>query len=289
MPQSRRPTVGSPERWRAVRLVLNQNRHQLTQAANQLYAGAAHVGTTTLLCREEWVPDRPLPLDQVALAWLTQPPAPAVTGTGDESAHVRPTEGDDRRYPAYADAIAALDPPALFENRPAYRLLAANLAQRAGRGRLDLASGRYFDGVNIGEALAHELADAWHDDLGSIAWRVLPFRELIGDPFDLARRVTIPAVTTLTIRRKNGEASFLLHWRDPAKVTHAGGRGTARYDRGLSRTGLPPRLRPLALLPPTVRRPRRWESVRALPRPWHRPAHARSGYPHRCRLRQRYL
>jgi hypothetical protein len=32
------------------------------------------------------------------------------------------------------------------------------------------------------------------------------------------------AITTLTLRRTAaGHASFLLHWRDPAKVTHAGG------------------------------------------------------------------
>ncbi|GAA3872207.1 hypothetical protein GCM10022243_41820 [Saccharothrix violaceirubra] len=53
----------------------------------------------------------------------------------------------------------------------------------------------------------------------------LPFRELIGDPFDPARRAIIPAITTLTIRlrRHPAEPSFLLHWRDPAKVATAGG------------------------------------------------------------------
>ena len=53
----------------------------------------------------------------------------------------------------------------------------------------------------------------------------LPFRSLIGDPFDPARRAVIPAITTLTIRlrRYPAEPSFLLHWRDPAKVATAGG------------------------------------------------------------------
>ena len=33
------------------------------------------------------------------------------------------------------------------------------------------------------------------------------------------------AISTLTLRldRASGRASFLLHWRDPAKVGHAGG------------------------------------------------------------------
>jgi len=71
---------------------------------------------------------------------------------------VRPLRADGSRYPGYADAIAALDPPALFDNRPSYRLLAAGLT--GGAGQLDLSLGRYFDGVNVTEALAHEFAGA---------------------------------------------------------------------------------------------------------------------------------
>jgi hypothetical protein len=58
----------------------------------------------------------------------------------------------------------------------------------------------------------------------SIAGR-LPFRQLIGDPFDLRRRAVIPAITTLTLRlrRYPAEPSFLLHWRDPSKVATAAG------------------------------------------------------------------
>src|SRR5262249_4095060 len=52
----------------------------------------------------------------------------------------------------------------------------------------------------------------------------LPLRDLVGDPCDLVRRNALCAITTLTLRRPpSGNASFLLHWRDPAKVTHAGG------------------------------------------------------------------
>lgn len=44
------------------------------------------------------------------------------------------------------------------------------------------------------------------------------------DLFDLASRVVVPAITTLTLCRSNdGTASFLLHWRDPARVATAGG------------------------------------------------------------------
>ena len=52
----------------------------------------------------------------------------------------------------------------------------------------------------------------------------LPLRRLAGDPCALDRRLALCAVTTLTLRRAvGGEASFILHWRDPAKVNHAGG------------------------------------------------------------------
>jgi hypothetical protein len=217
----------SPEHWRAARAGLNQRRHLLTQAAARLYPDAARVGTTALLCRPEWIPSRPLGLDEVTLTWAGHPPAAAVTGAEPASAHVRPLRADGSRYPGYADTIAALDPPTLFDNRPSYRLLGAGFT--GGAGRIDLSLGRYFDGVNVNEALAHEFAAAWPDGSGPDgagpdgAGR-LPFRELIGDPCDLSRRSAMCAITTLTLRRTAaGDASFLLHWRDPAKVTHAGG------------------------------------------------------------------
>jgi hypothetical protein len=217
-----RPASDPPGRWRAARAGLNRRRHLLTEAAGRLYPDAARVGTTALLCRPEWIPARPLGLDEVRLTWAAHPPAAAVTGTEPESAHVRPPRADGGQYPGYADAIAALDPPALFENRPSYRLLAAGFT--GGGGRMDLALGRYFDGVNVGEALAHEFAGARPEPPGPAAAGSLPFRELAGDPCHLSRRSAMCAITTLTVRRTAaGDASFLLHWRDPAKVTHAGG------------------------------------------------------------------
>ena len=85
-------------------------------------------------------------------------------------------------------------------------------------------SARYFDAVNLGHAVAHELAAAWLADPGGVRLAGLPLRAAVGDPCDLRRRSAITAVTTLTLRRApGGAASFLLHWRDPARVNHAGG------------------------------------------------------------------
>jgi len=188
VPGTARQPADSPLHWRQVRRELNQRRHELAQAASRLYPNVPHVGTTPLLCRPEWVPDLPIPLDEVTLGWTKHPAAPAVVGSEKASAHVRPVTNDGTRYPTYADAVAVLDPPSLFENWVAYRFLAANLAADDVLGRLELTSGRYFDSVNISEALAHELAEAWLDGSGTITMLSLPFRDFIGDPCDLERR-----------------------------------------------------------------------------------------------------
>jgi hypothetical protein len=132
-------------------------------------------------------------------------------------------------YPTYAAAIEALDRPALFENRVCYRLLDADLGgtDPASRPGLRFGASRYFDAVNLGAAVGHELAAAcaasgtWAAP-GSAA--ALPLRASVGDPCALPHRSALTAVTTLTLRRaRDGTASFLLHWRDPARVNHAGG------------------------------------------------------------------
>jgi hypothetical protein len=117
-----------------------------------------------------------------------------------------------------------LDRPALFENRPIYRLLGADFGD-VGAGRLELGPGRYFDSMSVSEALAHEFAAAMEESAGGlVGMEQLPLRAAVGDLCDLTRRPVSVAITTLTLRRTGpAEASFLLHWRDPAKVTHAGG------------------------------------------------------------------
>jgi hypothetical protein len=76
-----RLAADSAEHWRAGRAGLKRRRHLLTQAAGRLYPDAARVGTTTLLCRPEWIPARPLGLDEVRLTKhlfdRVHPPSPA--------------------------------------------------------------------------------------------------------------------------------------------------------------------------------------------------------------------
>ena len=131
------------------------------------------------------------------------------------------------RFDHYTSAVKCLDRPQLFESRPSYRLLDASLTNQ----RLGFGLAPYFDKLDVSESLGHELAGVCMADPAllaapsvAIAGR-LPFRDLVADPFDPQRRAVIPAITTLTIRlrRYPAEPSFLLHWRDPAKVATAGG------------------------------------------------------------------
>jgi hypothetical protein len=89
----------------------------------------------------------------------------------------------------------------------------------APRGRLVFGRGRYFDGADVGEAVAHEYAVA------RLTGSQTPLRAAIGNPCDLVRRPANIGIAALTVRRDRatGAATFLLHWRDPAKVGHAGG------------------------------------------------------------------
>jgi hypothetical protein len=212
--------------WRQVRRALNENRLALAALAAHLHGDLLRVAGTDLLGRPEWLPADPLDVDDLALRWTHEPP-PAADGAGPALAHVLPRPPAGGTYATYAEAIAALDRPALFENRVCYRLLDAALAGRpglAGGPGMSFTRTRYFDSTNLGGAVAHELAAAWGAAGAAITLADLPLRASVVDPCDLRSRLALTAVTTLTLRRApGGAASFLLHWRDPAKVNHAGG------------------------------------------------------------------
>ncbi|MCP2334763.1 hypothetical protein [Actinomadura rupiterrae] len=182
--------------WKRTRERLNDDRYGFGLAAAALYPDVPRVADTTLLARPGWIPDEPVPLSAVRTRWEPVPERPAVTA---------PTEGLPDGFTSYADAMAALARPRVFEDRPAYRLLAVDGPT------LTFGPARYFDAVNVGEAVAHELAAAVPG---------LPVRTRVGDPTDLARRPALVAIATLTV---TVSGRYVLHWRDPAKVAHAGG------------------------------------------------------------------
>jgi hypothetical protein len=212
--------------WRKIRKALNHRRPQLAKAAVSLYGGVERIAGTPLITSPGRMPAEPIDLGALKLAWADESLGPAVTGGEAESEHCRPLMPHGSRYPRYCHAIRDLDPPSLFENRVSYRLL--DLVSDRNLQEQTYGYTTYFDMVDVCEALAHEIAAAWlrcDGDATRIRFSELPFRSLIGDPFDLSRRPVLPSTDTLTIRHDTGtgQSSLLLHRRNPDNVALAGG------------------------------------------------------------------
>ena len=239
----------SQQRWLREREYLNAHRYELSRVAQDLYPLSWRVAGTSLLARPEWRATRPVPLEQVTLSWHPGEAGTvvdAVQPAGSEG--VRPLCDDGTRFTSYADALAALNRPRLLENRVCYRLLEAGTP--AAGAALTFGANRYFDLINVSEAVAHETATrvlarqdggdgvagrdaaggpgeagAWPSDAAPLSMRELPLRSAIGDPLDLARRSVTTGIATLILRldREVGNARMFLHWRDPASVAVNGG------------------------------------------------------------------
>jgi hypothetical protein len=213
------------ERWRRDRAYLNAHRHALSLVAQQLYPEVWRVAGTTLLARPSWLPQDPVPLERVALSWQSDVPGWEVSGREPASALVRPLRAPGERYSSYAEALGDLSRPRLFEDRKSYRLLDVDVGDDAAILRFGQAA--YFDIINICEAVAHELAAVVRvrPAAGAPPILGLPFRSLLGDPTDFARRPMIPAISTLVLRQdvRRGDGKMILHWRDPSRVASGGG------------------------------------------------------------------
>ncbi len=194
-----------------------EHRYELAVAAARDYPESATVEGTPLLSTPHWLPDHPIPLDQIELRYTPDAVFSGITGTERAVRQLLPVRADGSRYHTYSEAVAELAAPRIFENRCTYRLLHADL--HAGP-RMTFGRGAYFDGIDVGDAVAHEYTAA---TLGEITAH--DFRAAIGDPWDPACRPVNVALSTLTLRhhRPTGTATFPLHRRDGATVAHAGG------------------------------------------------------------------
>lgn len=219
------PVAVSQEQWCRIRRELNSRRRELAEAAATLYRPEARIGKAPFIAKREWMPPAPVRLETIQLGWSDGRVPIIVTGTEPEAGQALPLRAPGRRFERYTSAIRYLDPPSLFENRASYRLLDVDLSP--GNERMTFGLATYFDKLDLSEAIAHELASAQAPNRTTprADWSELPLRSLIGDPFDLHRRPVMPAIETLTLRRQRntGKATFLLHWRDPAKVATAAG------------------------------------------------------------------
>lgn len=212
------PLTASQHEWLQVRAYLQEHRHELSAAAAKLYPDVLKVADTPLLSEPTWLPPYPVQLESISLEWRANATAPVINGTEPFTARLRPTRPDGSRYQSYSAAMAELAAPRVFRNRSTYRLARAELVGE--QPHMVFEPGNYFDGIDVGEACAHELAA---ERMGLADGT--PLRDAIGNLCDPTRRGTGMAISTLTIRQDEpaGEASFPLHWRDPTKVGHAGG------------------------------------------------------------------
>ncbi|GGR85666.1 hypothetical protein Snoj_44070 [Streptomyces nojiriensis] len=219
--------VDDQRRWRMTRRELNRHRADLTKAAARLYPDVSRAGSSPVLTRESWMWPEPVDFADIELAWLTQTNPPEVSGREKESEGVRPLAPHGAKFDRYTQAIRMIDRPSLFVNRPSFRLL--DVAQTEGRPKLSFGYTTYFDMADVCEGVAHELASAWLKTgsdpawIGDPSWAELPFRSLVGDPFDLTHRPLLPSIDTLTIRLGPDGASFPLHHRSASNVALAGG------------------------------------------------------------------
>jgi hypothetical protein len=209
----------SEERWLRVTAAMKRDRYELAASAAAEYPPGLRVAGTPLLAPPAWRPAAPVPLDAIRLEYRPDAPLPDAPDLADLAPDLLPERPDGTRYRRYTDVTAALAAPAIFENRPTYRLIEADLAGPAGP-RLAFGRGRFFDGADAGGAAGHEYAAARPGRLGGCRYRAA-----LGGPTNLASRSATMATSALTLRydRSSGTATFPLHYRDPGRVSHAGG------------------------------------------------------------------
>jgi hypothetical protein len=223
LPAGSAPSGDEAQEWRVVRRTLNRHRAELTKIAADLYWDPIRIAGTTCITRPEWMPAEPAPLDSIELDWLADAPTPTIDGSEPASTPYRPHGPTGERYGRYSQVIRTLASPALFENRGSYRLL--GLSWPGSGGRMSYGYTTYSDMVDVCDMLAHEVAAAWLEQgqPTRLALAGLPFRQHVGDLFDLARRPVLPSINTLTIRRGEHGDSFFLHRRGSGRVTLAAG------------------------------------------------------------------
>ncbi|MGD0704649.1 MAG: hypothetical protein ABSA02_32755 [Trebonia sp.] len=208
----------SQEQWLRVSDHLRQNRYPLGVRAAGQYPDAARLAGTPLLAAPGWRLPAPIPLSRIRLEFRPRAPRPVVPDVASLVPLALPSRADGTRYQRYSDVTRELSSPAIFENRPIYRLLTADLTGEDPR--LVFGRGRFFDGIDVGGVAGFEYAAA---DLGLIGR--CAYREAFGDPTNLNVRSSAMATCALTLRydRAAGTATFPMHYRDAALVGHAGG------------------------------------------------------------------
>ena len=216
-------TTSSEELWLRVAGSLSRDRYALAVRAADGYPSELRLAGTPLLAPPAWRPPAPLPLESVRLQFRPGAPPPDLPDLAALAPYALPERPDGTRYRRYSQVVAGLAAPTVFENRPTYRLIEADLAAPSGP-RLAFGRGRFFDGVDASGPAGLEYAAAE----SGIAPGHHPYRSALDGPVgpaSLARRSATIATSALTLRhdRRAGTATFPLHYRHPGQVSHAGG------------------------------------------------------------------
>ena len=212
----------SEQLWLQVTGSLNRDRYDLAVRAADGFPPELRLAGTPLLAPPAWRVPAPVPLESIRLDFRPDTPPPGAPDVAALAPYALPERADGTRYQRYSDVVAALAAPAVFENRPTYRLVEADLAG-AGTGagpRLAFSRGRFFGGIDDSGPAGLEYAAA---ECGVAPGHA--YRAALGGPACLARRSATMATSALTLRydRVTGSATFPLHYRDPGQVSHAGG------------------------------------------------------------------
>ena len=211
----------SEELWLRLTSALSRDRYELAVRAAAGYPRGLWLAGTPLLAPLSWRLPAPVPMDSVRLEFRPDASRPDLPDLAALAPYALPERADGNRYRRYSDVVAALAAPTVFENRPTYRLIEADLSGATGP-RLAFGRGRFFDGVDASGPAGLEYAAA--ESGAAPADR--PCRAALGGPVGgLAGRSATLATSALTLRydRSAGTAAFPLHYRQPGQVSHAGG------------------------------------------------------------------
>ena len=218
----------SEELWLGVTGSLNRDRYDLAVRAAADFPPELRLAGTPLLTPPAWRVTAPVPLESVRLDFRPDTPPPDVPDVAALAPYALPECADGTRYQRYSDVVAALAAPTVFENRPTYRLVEADLAGAGTEGdargaagpRLAFSRGRFFGGIDDSGPAGLEYAAA---ECGVAPGHA--YRAALGGPVCLARRSATMATSALTLRydRVTDTATFPLHYRHPGQVSHAGG------------------------------------------------------------------
>jgi transcriptional regulator with XRE-family HTH domain len=208
----------SQQEWLRIRQAPGVRGRELTELAAWLYPASTRAPGGHVLAGPGWLLDEPVELDRVRLAWNPDASPPAASRSQD---HVLPLTDQGQRYADYSRAVRDLVRPRLLENRPSYRLLAIEAAEPA----LTFGLTTFFEVFDTKQAIAHEFKAAWLDAGRALPeWTALPLRAALDNPFDPARLLMSPGISTLTIRHDPaGGHRFVLHERNAEKVADGGG------------------------------------------------------------------